>query len=422
MTLFWILAAGLALCVAIVVVWPLWRAPAAAEQSLVDLNRRVFRERLSELEKDRQDGRIDAETLAELRTELERGLLVLEEKPAPVATPARRLAGWLALVLVPLFSLLFYFGVLQPQGLGQWWRLQADMAPVVDKVLQGQPPTDAEARAHTLGDFVRVLQSRLERNPGNAEGWFMLGMSYVQLDMADPAQTAFERAWRLDPGQPRYELAYAQTRIFSNQGQLDATTRGLLEDVLQKQPGHEGAMLLLGLGAYRSGDFATAISTLEQLRAERAARHASDGPAAMAEVDSVLADARRQLAGGGKAAAAAASGVIHVKVTVDRSVAGKFGPQDVVYIFARALDGPPMPLAVVRRSAGELPLTVDLDDSQSVMPTRPLSSVREVAVTARISRHGSPDPQPGDLDAVAVPVSQDGKAQHIELTIQSVRQ
>lgn len=423
MTLFWILALAFALCTAAVVVFPFWRTPAGNEESLLALNRRVFRERLAELEKDQAEGRIDAAALAELRTELERNLLALDAGTATAAAKSpRRIAAWLTLVFVPLLALFFYYAAVAPQGLASWWTLQEEMGPAVDHVLQGQAPTEAESAGRTLADFVRVLQGKLQKDPENAEGWFMLGMSYVQMDMAQPALQSFERAWRLDPAQPRYELAYAQTRIFSNDGQLDALSRKLLLDVLQQQPNHEGAMLLLGLGAYRSGDYALAVTTLEKLRAERDARHATGGPAAMQQVEETLVAAREQLrlAASGQPVVKEAA-VIHVKVSLDRALAGKFQPGDVLYVFARALKGPPMPLAVVKRTAADLPLSLDLDDSQSMMPSHLLSSEPEIVITARISRHGTPDPQPGDLEAVAVPLRQNGKPQNVELLIRNVR-
>lgn len=420
MILFWVFAVLLALVAAVLVVFPFWRAPAAHEQDLVALNRRVFRERQAELEKDEAEGRIDAETLQELRTELARNLLTLDVKADAVQARPTRIAAWLAIVLLPLLAAFFYYGLVAPQNLGDWWKLRKDMGPTVDQLLLGKVPPDTENDGHTLPDFIRVLQDRLQKNPQNPEGWFMLGMSYVQLDMPQPAQTAFEHAWRQSPDDPRYEMAYAQTRLFGNDGQLDGFTHQLLQDVLQKKPDHEGALVLLGMGAYHAGDYALAVSTLDRLQAVRNARHATGGPAVMHEVDQILADARSKLKQAASGTPAAAS-TIRVKVQVDRSLAGKFQPGDVVYIFARALNGPPMPVAVVRRSAGELPFTVELNDSQSVMPTHPLSAVPEVAVSARISRHGSPEGQPGDLDAVAVPVRQNGSAQNIELTIQTLR-
>lgn len=423
MTIFWILAILMALGTAVALVLPLWRTPACNEEDIVALNRRVFHERLAELEKDQADGRIDAEALAELRTELERNLLALDAGvvTAPEQSP-RRIAAWLVLIFVPLLALGFYYATVAPKGLASWWLLQEEMGPTVERMLQGHAPTEAESSGHTLADFVRVLQAKLQKNPQLAEGWFMLGMSYVQMDMAQPAQQSFERAWRLDAHQTRYALAYAQTRIFSNEGQLDALSRKLLLDVLQQQPNHEGALLLLGLGAYRSGDYVTAVATLEKLKGERLLRKANGGSAAIQQLEETLVAAREQLrlAASGQPAVQAAA-VIRVKVTLDRKLAGKFQPDDVLYVFARALKGPPMPLAVVRRTAADLPLSLSLDDSQSMMPSHVLSSEPEIVITARISRHGTPDAQSGDLEAVAVPLHQNGQAQSVELVIQNLR-
>lgn len=424
MILFWTLASLLALAAGALIVLPLWRRrPDGAEQDLLVLNRRVFRERLAELERDRADGRTDEATFVELRTELERNMLTLD---APGARQGSRrfsapVVSALVLVLLPLLAIGFYSQVLAPRSLPEWWQLREEMGPSVDKILQGQAPSAEDAKGHSMADFVRLLQDRLQGKPDNHEGWFMLGVAYMQLEMVQPASTAFEHAWRLRPEEPRYALLYAQSRIFANEGQLDPVSRQLLESVLAKNPEHESALLMYGLASHRSGDYATAVKYLEKLEALRGARHAGNGGSTvLAQLDGVLADARQRLRqqASGKPVPTAA---LRVKVRVDKVVAGKYSPEDTLYVFAKALQGPPMPLAVVKRPAGTLPLTLDLDDSQSMMPQRPLSSVQEIVVTARISRHGSPDPQPGDLEAVAVPVRQGGQAQSVELVIQSVR-
>lgn len=424
MTLFWIAAFLLTLLTALVLVLPLWRGSRGpAGQDMVALNRRVFRERLAELERDRAEGRTDEATFVELRTELERNMLSLDAGD-PAASAGRftpRGVTVAVLVLLPLLAFGFYYGVAMPQGLPGWWQLREEMGPSVDKILRGEAPTAAEAQGHSMGDFVRLLQDRLQRDPKNEQGWFMLGIAYMQLEMVQPASTAFEHAWRLNPDEPRYALLYAQSRIFGNEGQLEPVSRSLLEGVLAKQPDHESALLMYGLASYRGGDYAAAVQKLERLQQLRGARgDGNGGSPLLAQLDGTLTDARarlKQAAAGAPAAAAA----LRVKVRVDRTLAGKYSPDDTLYVFARALAGPPMPLAVVKRRAGELPLTIDLDDRQSMMPQRPLSSVQEITVTARISRHGSPEPQPGDLEAVAVPVRQSGKAQAVELVIQSLR-
>lgn len=424
MTLFWIFAILLALFSAALVVMPLWRRRRGDAQDLVTLNRRVFHERLAELQKDHAEGRIDLSTLGELRTELERNLLTLEPEPAlaDIRSLPRRVLALVMLLAVPLLAGVFYYGVVAPSALGHWWTLRQEMGPAIDRLLQGQPLSEAETAGHTLPDFIRLLQDRLQRNPDDAEGWFMLGISYMQLNMAEPAQTALEHAWRLAPDQPRNALALAQVRVFGNEGRLDETSRRLLDNVLAREPGHEGALALLGFSAYRSGDFATAVAALEGLAKNRTARGATNSEGLSQQLAQTLVDARAGLAEAkvGQPAASGRAG-IRVRVSIDRGLAGKYAPEDTLYIFAKALNGPPMPLAVVRRPAADLPLSIDLDDSQSMVPQMPLSSVQEVAVSARISRHGSPEPQPGDLEAVAVPVRQGGKAQSVELVIRNVR-
>lgn len=416
MTLFWMAAGMLSVAVILAVLWPLWRAPRANDASLVALNRRVFKERMEELEADRDEGRIDADTFSDLQTELQRNLLTLDVA-APAVHEARSWRWPLALaVAATAASLLFYSTVLRSPEVSLWWQVQKTVGPAAQRLLEGKLPTESENKAHTLQEIIQGMQYQLQQNPDQPEGWFTLGVAYAQAELLQPAMMAFERAWRLKPEETRYALTFAQARVFSNQGQLDDVSRNLLKSVVQREPAHEGALLLLGLGAWRSGDHALAVPVLEQLIKVRQQHVANDVSPAMKEVARALADARAQLQAGPATKAAG----LTVTVQVDKGVAGQFGPDDVVYVFARALKGPPMPLAVVRRAARELPVTVELDDASSMMPDRPLSSVQEIVIEARISRHGSPEKRAGDLEAVAVPVRQGATAQKVALRINSI--
>jgi cytochrome c-type biogenesis protein CcmH len=281
--------------------------------------------------------------------------------------------------------------------------------------MEGKPPSDGENK-HSLQEIIQGMQYQLQQNPEQPEGWFTLGVAYVQAEMLAPAMTAFERAWRLKPEETRYALTFAQARIFSNQGQLDDLSRSLLSSIVQREPAHEGALLLLGLGAWRSEEYALAVPVLEQLIQVRQQREPNDTSVAMQEVAKALADARTRL----QAGPVTRSARLTVTVQVDKGVSERFAPDDVVYIFARALKGPPMPLAVVKRKASELPITVELDDATSMLPDQPLSSVQEIVIEARISRHGSPEKRTGDIEAVAVPVRQGADSQKVALRLNSV--
>jgi hypothetical protein len=84
-------------------------------------------------------------------------------------------------------------------------------------------------------------------------------------------------------------------------------------------------------------------------------------------------------------------------ISLDPTLTGRVSPDDTVYVFARAAEGPRMPLAIIRKQVKDLPLTFSLDDSMAMNPNMKLSNFSEVVVGARISKTGNAMPQSGDL-------------------------
>jgi cytochrome c-type biogenesis protein CcmH len=91
-------------------------------------------------------------------------------------------------------------------------------------------------------------------------------------------------------------------------------------------------------------------------------------------------------------------------VTMAPSLAGKASATDTLFVFAREMSGPPMPVAIVRASRKDLPFTFQLDDSTSPMPSRKLSSAGPVVIVARLSKSGQAMPQSGDLEGTSQPI------------------
>jgi cytochrome c-type biogenesis protein CcmH len=117
---------------------------------------------------------------------------------------------------------------------------------------------------------------------------------------------------------------------------------------------------------------------------------------------------------------AASSGAsMKVHVALDPALAAKAAPDDTVFIFARAAQGPPMPLAIVRLQVKDLPADVTLDDTQAMMPTMKLSSYAEVVVGARISKRGDALPASGDLQVLSDTLQTQSTAA-VSLTIDQV--
>ena len=102
---------------------------------------------------------------------------------------------------------------------------------------------------------------------------------------------------------------------------------------------------------------------------------------------------------------------MRVRVTLDPALAGQLQPGDTLFVFARAAEGPRMPLAIVRQTATADPVQVTLDDASAMAPQLRLSGFPQVVVGARISRSGNATPQPGDLEGQTEAIASQGKAQ-----------
>lgn len=412
-------AAALSLIVALVFIWPLLRSAREQNSSLLALNIDVFKERLAELEQDKRDGKIDEETFVALKTELERQLLSLaeqmEQKNQQQASSSRGLI-WSLGLLIPLLGAGAYWTFMPHNQIWRWWQVQTETEPLINDLFANKQIEPERLAKQNLADFARVMQKKLQTNPNNVDGWYMLAMAYIQGELPDLALTALANANRLDPTRDDIALTYAQTLVFTQQGQLSTKSRELLMQVLNKHPEHEGALLLMGMGAFRSGDYASALVFLPKLKQVHKQRTGESQSQALTEIDQAIAIAQQ----GGEKLAENETG-IEVTVKLAKELQSRLQPNDTLFVFARALNGSPIPLAVVRQPVGRFPLVVALTDKQSMMPTMKLSTVESVVVGARISKTGTPQGASGDLEAIAVPVTQNGKLQHIELLINQVK-
>lgn len=412
-------AAVLSLVVAIAFIWPLLRAAREQNTSLLALNIEVFEERLAELAQDKNDGKIDEETFVALKTELERQLLSLAEQMQQTnhsqKTSSKALI-WLLLLIIPVSSFVAYVGFNGNNKIWHWWQVQDQTEPLINDLFANKQIEPERLAEQNLADFARVMQKQLQTKPNNVDGWYMLAMAYLQGELPDLALTALANANRLDPSRDDIALSYAQTLVFTQQGQLSTKSRELLMQVLNKHPEHEGALLLMGMGAFRSGDYASALVFLPRLKQVHKQRTGESQSQALTEIDKAIAIAQQ----GGEKLAENQTG-IEVTVKLAKELQSKLQPDDTLFVFARALNGSPIPLAVVRQPVGRFPLVVALTDKQSMMPTMKLSTVESVVVGARISKTGTPQGASGDLEAIAVPVTQNGKLQHIELLINQVK-
>lgn len=355
-----------------------------------DLSLTVLRDQLAELERERRAGRIDDAAFEAERAELERRALEDGSLRIRSTIDSRRpwLVGAVALA-VPGIAAALYLHLGTPAAMG---------------------PKDAGGShalsAQQIQSMVLKLAERLQDNPQDGEGWLMLARSYAVLGRYAESAAAYGRAMSILPPDAIHLADYADTLAMAQGRRLAGDPERIIQRALAADPNNVKALALSGTAAFERRDFAGAIAQWEKILALVPAESK-----VAAGISNSIADARSRLGsagggetGGGSPVALPRSASVTVRVELDPALSGQVQPDDILFVFARAAEGPRMPVAMVRRKASELPLRLALDDSMGVGPGPRLSSAGTVVVGARVSRSGDALPKSGDLEGYADPV------------------
>jgi cytochrome c-type biogenesis protein CcmH len=180
---------------------------------------------------------------------------------------------------------------------------------------------------------------------------------------------------------------------------------------LQIDPKNLKALALAGTAAFTRGDYGGAARHWQQMlpQLEKDSEDYRTVQGNIDEAKTLLAQAGEKRGGKKDAKKAAAAAGVSGIVSLSPKLAGQASPEDTVFVFARAPEGPPMPLAAVRFKVRDLPAKFTLDDSRAMTPQAKLSGFPKVVVTARVSKSGTPTPQPGDLQGSTAAISNDAR-------------
>ncbi|WP_348748540.1 c-type cytochrome biogenesis protein CcmI [Pseudomonas rhodesiae] len=365
---FW-LAAGLLLLVALsFLLIPVLRGRRAQrEEDRTALNVALYQERVAELQTQQAEGVLDAAQLDTGRAEAARELLAdTEGVEAPRESRLGKPLPLLAAFLVPVL------------GLGLYLHFGASDKVELTREFS-QPPV-------SLQDMTQRLERAAAAQPDSAEGLYFLGRAYMAQDRSADAAKVFERAVALAGRQPELLGQWAQAQYFADNKQWSPKIQALTDEALKLDPKEVTSLGLLGIAAFEGERYQEAIDywgrLLAQLPPEDNSRVALQGGIDRA--------AQKLKESGGTVAQAPKAATLKVRVDVSAAVKAKALPGDSVFIFARAVSGPPAPLAAKRVTVAELPITVELGDADAMMPQLKLSNFPEVQLVARISRAGQP--------------------------------
>lgn len=400
MTVFWLVVAMLLAGALLMLVPPLWRGRGGADVvSAQAANLAVYRDQWREAEADVAAGLIAPERAGEAHEDIERRCQeegsFATDRPRSAATPRFARASAIVLMLVlPLASVLTYLQLGDLRTLAP----PEPIAPTSAGAQHSLTPAQIEAR-------VAALAERLKVSPGDAEGWVMLGRSYVVLGRYRDAAMAWRRAVDLRPPDATLLADLADVVAMAQGKRLAGEPAALVQRALDADPRHVKALALAGSVAFEARDYPAARAYWGRLLAIVPAQ--SD---VARSIEGSIAQATRMEAALGGIAAATTAPPLTGELSLSPALAARVTAGDTLFVFARAADGPPMPLAVLRQPVGTWPLRFVLSDALALSADRRLSSQAQVVVGARISRSGSATPQSGDLvgSSAVVPSSVQG--------------
>lgn len=382
-----LVAAALFLAIALAFLLPpLVKRMSAGGPSGSAANLSVYRDQLDELEADLARGTISADQHAQAKLELERRVLEDVGNGSQAAASSRR-RNWIAAgivgVAVPSVAVILYLLLGQPAALDPVVRL-------------GMTEQEAAERRKML-DLTAQLARKMQSRPDDVIGWTMLGRSYLALGKPAESALAFGRAAQLKPQDAGLLADFAEALAVAGRGSIGPQAVEVANRALALDPQNAKALALLGTAAFELKDYRKAIALWERLL-----KLAEPGSEYQRAVQGGIAEARAALAASSQPKAAGAK--VTGRVDLAAALKAKAAPDDTVFIFARAANGPRMPLAILRRQVKDLPTDFSLDDTMAMAEGLQLSAFPLVVVGARVSKSGSATPASGDLEGSSAEV------------------
>jgi cytochrome c-type biogenesis protein CcmH len=430
--MFYMLAALMLLLAIAFIVWPLFRG--GVRESVVSNNASnvdAFRVQAREVESEHASGLVsDAErdqVLGELSHRLAAELDPSSE-PSQIRAPSGEMASKRPWILA--FSLSFFligtasagYLVLGGHDAGRAAAMVGASTPV--NVDPNAPLSDQQVLA-----LVENLAKKMEANPDDPKGWILLARSQNALGQWQAAAKAYERAVALMPSDAQLLADYADAQVMVQAGDFAGKPMALTQQALKIDPKNMKALALAGTAEMRAGNKTQSIKHWEKLKALlpkdsddftqvsasiteiKTGKPAfpQDAPSAPSPLPppapAPVAKAPPTPAAPPLAATAAGKSVSG-EVTIEPTLASKIVKGDTLFVFARAANGPKMPLAVMRVPLpAKWPFQFELTDTMAMAPGMNLSSFAEVTIEARISKSGNASVQTGDLQGITQPIA-----------------
>ena len=394
MTSFLIPAFLLLVLVLVLLLRPFIFPPKVEATSRRQMNAAIYREELDKLELERASGSINGADYEIAHAEMRQRLFqdTNEEDDRSVMGSSKMTVIGLCL-FVTVLSAGFYFSL-------------GDATRIAEKNTQ-QPMTQ-----DGVEKMVAQFAAKMEQDPTNLQGWVMLARSYRILGRNAEAAKAYERAGNFIDSDPQLLADYADVLASNANGSFAGKPLKLINQALKLDPNNLMALWLSGTASYAAGNYKAAVQTWEKL-----AQQLPPGTEDARSIEASIADARAK--GGLSSQASVNTKGISGKIEIAADIKSKVKSGDIVMVIARK-PGERMPVAVLKTSVSEFPMSFSLTDALALNPSAPLSQLSEASIEVRISKTGMAKPEVGDL--ISAPQTVKVGANNIRLVIDQVRQ
>ena len=360
-----------------------------------ELNVRIAQQRLAELQIELNNEQLSETDFNTTQTDLEDSLLT-DIGPVEESQTLKK-SGPLPVLIVgaifPIAVIALYL------ALGSTNYLSTESKTTIAAINERSP--DA---------LLAELKLRLEQNPTDREGWAILANAMMSLGDYTQAVNAYKTLYALTGDDAEVMVRYADALAMLEGGALNEQATTLLDRALKINPGQPQALWMAGMAAEARGDLPGALEYWHRLKPTL-----HTDPQAQSELQTLINRVTKLAISRGLEVAehlqidqqldrSAMPVTLNVRVEITPEVAGQVKSSHTVYVYARSNTGDRIPVAAARRSAGELPVEIVLDDGSSLMGTSKLSDYNTITLSAHISRTGDAIKQSGDLVSQSIPV------------------
>ena len=340
-------------------------------------------------------------------------------------------------IVVPLAGLVMY----QQRGAFDEVALVESMQALHEGAIHGDPNV-----AESMEEFRGRLEAMTLAQPDKAEYWYLLGSLHAEMQDFQAAVDAYQEASRLFPDDISIHSRMAEARFLADNHLLTEAVRVHIDKVLAENPFDTTVLGVLAMSAYGVGQFATAIefwqkslhvlppmspaaqsirSRIEQTKAAAAIKGPAGGikntlsdeivdraegaepsiDQAELSIDQAEPSIDQAELSTGQAELSTDQAELAIDLDVSLNAAIQAMPDTQVFVFARQFGGSPMPIAVERVTAEQLPLRIRLDDSRMMIKGQRLSDFARLELVARLSFSGQPGAKKGDYQRVVGPIN-----------------